>query len=167
MASAIGPSVRPRASRDRTEAMRRRMMFAVLCLGLSAVSVARAGTQAGVSIEGAWIRVLTPQIPAGGYFTLRNGSANPLVLTGARSPDCGMLMLHQSSDTGGMESMREVGNLKIPPGGTLTFAPGSYHLMCMDPSADMTPGGTAPVTLEFVGGQTIVADFAVRGARGR
>ncbi len=167
MATAAGPSVQRRASRDPTAAMRRRMLFSLLCVGLSAVSVAQAGTQAGVSIEGAWMRVLTPQIPAGGYFTLRNGSAHPLVLAGARSPDCEMLMLHESSDTGGMDSMREVGNLTIPAGGILTFAPGSYHLMCMDPSADMKPGGTAPVTLEFVGGQTIVADFVVRGARGR
>ena len=118
----------------------RRATCAALCLGLSvAPPVARAANQRGVAIDGAWIRVLTARIPAGGYFTLRNDGGRPLVLTGASSPACGMLMLHESSDAGGLESMRDVAGVVVPAGGTLRFAPGGYHLMCMDPAADMRP----------------------------
>ena len=112
------------------------------------------------------MRVLTAGIPAGGYFTLRNARATALVLTGASSPDCGMLMLHESRDQGGMERMREVDNLVVPAGGALTFAPGSYHLMCTNPSAAMRPGGQVPVTLRFGSGDTLTAPFAIHGARG-
>ena len=137
-----------------------------LLIGIATASGARAGTLPGVSIDDAWMRVLTPEVPAGGYFRLRNASPDPLMLTGASSPDCGMLMLHESSSAGGMESMRDVGAITVPAGGTLTFAPGGYHLMCMSPSPAMKPGQTAPVTLHFETGQSISASFVVRGARG-
>ena len=139
--------------------------LAPFCFALLPIAGAWAGAPSGVSIDGAWMRVLTAQVPAGGYFTLRNGGSTPLTLTGARSPDCGMVMLHKSSDIGGMDNMQDVGNLAVPAGGTLTFAPGGYHLMCMSPSTKMSPGGIAPITLEFGNGQSVTAPFAVRGAR--
>ena len=55
-----------------------------------------------------WIRFLTPQIPAAGYFTLRNDSAQPVTLTAAASPDCGQLMLHRSVSENGTARMEMV-----------------------------------------------------------
>lgn len=122
---------------------------------------------AGLSVSGAWFRTLPEGLPAAGYFSLHNAGAAPAGLTGARSSACGVLMLHQSSEEGGMSRMRDVASVPVPAGGTLVFAPGGYHLMCMHPGADMSPGKSVDVTLIMAGGESVEAPFAVRTATGK
>jgi copper(I)-binding protein len=88
-----------------------------------------------------------------------------LAITGASSPACSMLMLHQSSDTGGMSGMSMVEKVPLPAGGVARFTPGSFHLMCMD--AKMKPGGTVPVSLTISDGTKVTTAFAVRDAKGK
>ncbi len=118
------------------------------------------------SVSGGTLRVLLAERPAAGYFELDNHGASPLTLLGASSPGCASLMLHRSVASGGMEQMRMVGQVVVPPHGAIRFAPGGYHLMCMAPAAGLHPGGTVPVTLRFSGGAALTAAFAVVGARG-
>jgi copper(I)-binding protein len=40
-------------------------------------------------------------------------------------------MMHQSTEKDGMASMEQVLQLELAPSQTVTFAPGSYHLMLM------------------------------------
>jgi hypothetical protein len=119
---------------------------------------------AGVTVSDGWFRALPGTLPAGGYFALRNAGTKPISLTGASSPACGMLMLHQSKTQSGVSSMEMIDGIDVPAGGTVQFAPGGYHLMCMQPR--MKPGTKVPVTLEFTGGAKLTADFAVKNARG-
>ena len=118
-----------------------------------------------VTVSQPWFRYVVAQVPAGGYMTLRNASRDPAVLTGASSPACGMLMLHRSETKGGADRMAPVKSVAVPPGGALSFAPGGYHLMCMQPR--MKPGQSVDVTLTFQGGQTISAAFPVFGPAGK
>ncbi len=122
---------------------------------------------AALTVSAGWFRALPANIPAGGYFTLRNGGKDKVVLTGAESPGCGMLMVHRSSSGNGMASMGHVPSLDVPAGGSVSFSPNGYHLMCMEPKAQIKPGNTVPVTLLFQGGAKVTADFAVRNAAGR
>lgn len=115
-----------------------------------------------VTVSKPWFRYILPQTPAGGYMTLENQSSSPAVLTGAASPACSMMMLHRSETKNGKEIMAGVSNVVVPPGGSLSFAPGGYHLMCMEPK--MKPGQHVPVTLTFQDGQTINATFPVLSA---
>jgi copper(I)-binding protein len=119
---------------------------------------------AGLSIEHPWMRFIIKARPAAGYFVLHNGTNAPVELTGAASPACGSLMLHQTKEVNGVAKMLPVGSLKVPPGGEITFQPGSYHLMCMEPSAAIAAGKSVPVTLKFSGGQSLTARFPVKGA---
>jgi copper(I)-binding protein len=111
------------------------------------------------------MRYLLPNIPAGGYLVLKNAGDTPAVLTGAASPACGMLMLHESQDSSGMAMMMDVPNVTVPPHGAITFAPGGYHLMCMQPS--MKVGTKVPVTLQFQDGSTLALMMPVYGASGQ
>jgi copper(I)-binding protein len=120
-----------------------------------------------VKVSDAWLRALPAGLPAGGYFTLHNNEAKPLTLTGAKSKSCGMLMLHKSSDMSGMMHMEDVSKVDVPAHGTLKFAPGGYHLMCMEPSADIKPGRTVSITLIFSNGSSVTSPFAVRTASGQ
>ena len=73
------------------------------------------------------MRALPAHLPAAGYFTLHNAGKDPLALTAASSPACGMLMLHKSTQSGGMGSMEDVASVPVPAGGDIKFAPGGYH----------------------------------------
>jgi copper(I)-binding protein len=119
------------------------------------------------AIANPWFRALPAHLPAGGYFELRNTGQWPSTLSSVDSPDCGMIMLHQSEQKNGMDTMSDVTGVDIPPGQTVKFAPGGYHLMCMDPGPTMKPGGTVPVTLRFSDGSVATVTFAVRGATGQ
>jgi periplasmic copper chaperone A len=136
-------------------------------LACSSVLVAGAAHAGGITVTGGWIRALPGTAPAGGYFLLTNDSGRRIVLTGASSPACGMLMLHKTKSRGGMSSMGDVEAIAIAVGGHLAFAPGGYHLMCTDPTPAIRPGNKVPVTLVFADGSKVTSDFEVRGATGR
>lgn len=139
---------------------------AIVAAGLLSTLVATGTALAApIAITGGWMRALPGNLPAGGYFTLKNGSEKAITLTGAESPACGMLMLHKSEEMSGMSSMSDVESIDIPAGSTVNFAPGGYHLMCMDPV--LKQGTTVTVTLQFAGGAKIAAPFAVRSATGK
>ena len=120
-----------------------------------------------VSLSDGWVRLLPGGLPAAGYFTVKNTGTAKLALTGADTPACGMLMLHKSDDKGGMSSMEDVKSVDLPGGGTLKFAPGGYHLMCMDPKPSLKLGASVPVTLSFTGAPPLTAQFEVRNAAGK
>jgi copper(I)-binding protein len=141
----------------------RSLLFSAAVLALSAASAA-AGP---VDISGAWFRALPGKLPAGGYFTAVNTTGREIDIMGARSEACGMLMLHKSEDKGGMSGMSMVDKVAIPPGGTVRFAPGGYHLMCTDPTPKMKIGARVPVLLELSNGVHVAVAFTVKGATGK
>ena len=124
---------------------------------------AAAPMPASVAVTEGWFRALPPSVPSGGYFTLRNTGTKPLTLTDVETPACGMVMMHKSSN-GGME---HVMSLEVAAGETVTFAPGGYHLMCMDTKPALKPGARVPVTFHFAGNQDVTATFDVRNATGK
>jgi copper(I)-binding protein len=135
---------------------------------LIAMPAAHAENAADLVLKDGWFRTLPGNLPAGGYFTLHNGGTAVATLTGAESPACGMLMLHKSESQSGTMQMVEVASVPVPVGADITFAPGGYHLMCMDTKTTlMKPGSTVPVTLDFADGSKVKADFAVKNARGQ
>jgi periplasmic copper chaperone A len=134
---------------------------------LFCTAVASPAAAADVTVADAWFRALPGGLPAGGYFTLHNLGSTPIELTGAESSACGMLMLHESTENGGVSRMTDVHGVTVPAGGSVEFAPGGYHLMCMNPGAQMTPGKTVLVNLAFGNGARIDANFAVKNAAGK
>jgi copper(I)-binding protein len=138
---------------------------AIAALAVLVLSVSANG--AGVSVNNAWFRKLPENLPAAGYFDLHNGGGKIMSLIGASSPACGMLMLHRSVNMGGMERMDDVTAIDVAPGGTVKFAPGGYHLMCMEPKASFETGAQIPVTLEFADGSKLQVKVAVRDANGK
>jgi len=112
---------------------------------LLAVLLPTMAQAAGLSVVQPWIRFLLPSLPAAGYLVLQNDTDSDETLTGASSPACQSLMVHESKDDSGVAMMMMVPSLVIPAHGKITFAPGGYHLMCMGPK--MRVGETVPVTL--------------------
>jgi hypothetical protein len=144
------------------------MRNCVRCFGIAAIlcaSIASAHA-ADIAVSGAWFRSLPSGQPAGGYFIMKNGGAAPVELVAAESAACGMLMLHRTVNSSGASKMLDVKSVSVPAGGTASFAPGGYHLMCMDPGPAMALGKTVSVTLVFSDGSKVHAEFAVKNAAG-
>lgn len=119
-----------------------------------------------VAVSNAWVRWLPANLPAGGYVTLTNTGTQAQVLTGATSPDFGQVSLHHSVQRGGVWQMLPVSRVEIPPGGALSLAGGSYHLMLEQPTRPLKPGDQVSITLHFAGGSSTTARFDVRSPGG-
>jgi copper(I)-binding protein len=127
------------------------------------VEVDGAAQAAELAVSGGWFRALPPSVPSGGYFMLRNNSSTTVTWVNVTSPACTAMMMHKTSSAG----MDHVMALDVPAGATQAFAPGGYHLMCLDSKPMLKPGAAVPVTLEFEDGQKLTADFQVRTATGK
>lgn len=135
-------------------------------LVLSLLVLCTAAAAADLSVSGAWIRKLPADVPAGGYFVLKNtGGATALV--GASAPDYGMVMIHETVEKGGTSRMVHVERIEVPAGGGVEFRPGGYHLMLMRAKRDIAVGTKVLVTLEFSDGRSLTVPFEVRGPGAR
>ena len=137
----------------------------ILMAALAAPASAAPAVAQKVTISDGWFRALPAGLPAGGYFTIHNGGTKDLEITGAKSPACGMVMLHQSENKGGMSGMAMVESVPLPAGKSASFSPGGFHLMCMD--GKLKVGTQAPVTLQLSDRSTVTASFAVKDAKGK
>ena len=116
-----------------------------------------------VEVTDGWMRALPPGQPtAAAYLTLTNPGSSGLRLLAARSPVADRVEIHQSSQEDGMWRMRKLDSLEIPPGGSVTLAPGGIHLMLMGLGAPLREGDELTVTLEFDNGESLPARIAVQ-----
>lgn len=134
---------------------------------IAMLAMTSTASAAPLDITGAWFRALPGKLPAGGYFIAQNNSAHDIAVTDAKSDACGMLMMHQSSNKGGMSGMDMVDKVNVPAGGKVAFAPGGYHLMCESPMPKMKIGTKVPVLLSLSDGTAVAVAFTVKGANGK
>ncbi|MSQ71045.1 MAG: copper chaperone PCu(A)C [Betaproteobacteria bacterium] len=139
----------------------RHPIFIGLLLTLT-LSVA-ASEQAGVSVRDAWIRESPPGTTMmAGYMALRNDNSRPKVLVAASSSGFESVMIHRTIVKNGMAGMVHALQIELAPNASLVFAPGSYHLMLMNPTRTFRAGDAVIVNLEFRGGLVLSATFKVR-----
>jgi periplasmic copper chaperone A len=119
----------------------------------------------GVTLSNPWLRFVLPSNPASGYFTLTNTSNESRTLASVTSSACGELMLHRSIRENGIEQMTMESSVEIPAHGSLSFAPGGYHLMCVAPTRAVRPGEAVAITLHFSDGSEMTANFPVRSVK--
>jgi len=140
-------------------------MFAGMALaGLLLSGGVHATSAEHIRASHAWIRVLPGNLPAGAYVTLENDSDQPAALSSASSTAYAEVMLHQSSNEGGVSRMAMLHSLAIPAHGKVLLEPASYHLMLMKAAATVKPGDTVRLNLKFADGSTLATDFVARPA---
>jgi len=122
---------------------------------LSLASAAHAAPKA----EAAWTRPAAQGQTGAGFMTLKNPDTTPDTLVAVASPWAKAVQVHQSSMTGGMASMKEVSRVAVPAGGSVTFAPGGYHLMFVGLTKPVKVGDTVPATLTFASGAKVTVSF--------
>ena len=103
-----------------------------------------------LTIDHAWARA-TPKGAAVGaaYLTIHNDGASADKLTGI-SVDFATAEIHEMKKSNGVMQMRAVPDgLEIPAHGTVTLAPGGYHVMLVGLKHPLAKGDTVQATLTF------------------
>jgi len=139
----------------------RQLAFVGLILALTPIASAAEG--AGVSVRDAWVRETPPGMSMmAGYMELRNNTSRPQVLVAARSSGFESVTIHRSIVKDGIASMVHAPQIELAANASLIFAPGSYHLMLMNPRRTLRAGDQVVINLEFRGGLVLPVTFEVR-----
>ena len=143
------------------------LALAVICAGLASAQQIKIGD---LVLDHAWARA-TPggAKVGGGYLTIENKGATPDRLIDGSSPAAGKVEVHEMAMNSGVMTMRPVkGGLSIPPGQSVTLAPGGYHIMLMELKAPLKKGDKVPVALNFekAGEVKVTLDIEGIGATG-
>ena len=145
--------------------------IAIVALGLCRLALPASAHEyklAALQIGHPWARATAPTAPsAGGFLTITNTGTTADKLITVKTPTADMAQIHEMKMDGNVMRMREVaGGLEIPPGATMTLAPGGYHVMMMGLKAPLKQGEKVPVTLVFekAGSIDLELDVVAMGA---
>lgn len=133
----------------------------IFVLGLIAPVQAQKTT--AIEVVDATVRVPLPgKNLTSAYFLLRNGSDEPITLTGVEAAFAQRAEVHSHQMVDGMMRMRPVESVTVPAQGTLRFQSGGHHVMLFELDRRPRTGDPLHLTLIFEGGVEVpVKAFAV------
>ncbi len=137
-------------------------LMASLALTASAAS---AGPQKAseIQISEAWSRPAAAGGNGAGFFTITNASQKSDTLVSVTSTAANKVEMHQTSMANGVMSMQQIQNgIPLPPGSSVTFAPGGKHLMVMGLKVALRSGSKLPLTFKLKSGQQLTLQAQVR-----
>lgn len=131
--------------------------------------IAALALAATIAVSDAWSR---PAVGTGVvYMRVANRGNVPDRLVGARTPVARVVELHESMSgmgsmngmtMGGVMSMHPVRAIPVPAHGSVTLAPGGYHLMAIGLRHDLHAGERFPLQLHFARAGWVRATVSVR-----
>jgi hypothetical protein len=88
--------------------------------------------------------------PSAAYMEIENGGDHPVALVGVTTPVAMRVEIHETTIVNDVASMAEVeGGIEIAPGDSVSLRPGSFHIMLMELTQDLTPGSAIALDLTF------------------
>ncbi len=127
-------------------------VFAATALTLGTILALSPGVMASdVMVMHAFARASAVSTAQAGtvYMTLMNHGAAPDKLLSITTQAAAMAMLHESTESSGVSSMKEMSGLEIPAGGSVELKPGGIHIMLMGLNAPLKKGDTLKLSLNF------------------
>ncbi|MCW2679799.1 MAG: hypothetical protein JWM62_1200 [Frankiales bacterium] len=124
----------------------------------------------GLTVSGGWAaadngRGTTSASPpmTAAYVTIASSAEHDDALVGAQTDAAAEVQIHTSvlSPDGTSSTMRQVPDLAVPAGGSVTMEPGGEHLMLLDLAHRLRPGATIAVELHFADGTRLVVELPV------
>ena len=145
-----------------------RLSFGCIAIALaSGLAIAADFQLQSLAIKEPFARATPPSAKTAGVFmTIENKGKSADRLLSASSPIAAIVEIHETTMDGGMMKMRELRDLEIKAGATLTLKPGGYHVMLMDLKQPLKQGEVVPLTLKFEksGSVEIKASIEAMGA---
>jgi copper(I)-binding protein len=145
----------------------------ILTLALAATTAACSSATGGIKTSGAWARQSMAMADTGAaYLVIENTGSAADYLVGGSTPAATTVEVHETKEMGsaipaesaaegmasaspdamsgsGMLGMQKIDRLEIPAGGSVELKPGSYHLMLIGLTQELTVGDTIEMTLDF------------------
>jgi copper(I)-binding protein len=149
-------------------AMKMHLLIPALLLALVASASAHDYEVGSLVINHPWSRA-TPKgaAVAGGYLKITNTGTTPDRLLGGSTAIAKRFEIHEMSMDGGVMKMRELTNgLEIPAGQSVELKPGSYHVMMMSLSKQLTKGERVKASLQFEKAGKIDIEFTIEAVGG-
>jgi copper(I)-binding protein len=104
-----------------------------------------------VKVDSPWVRATAPgQKVAAGFMNLTADA--DMTLVGGSSPVSRTLELHFMKMENGVMEMRQMQDIPLPRGKTVSLEPGDLHLMFIGLKSQIKPGQKVPITLVVKGG---------------
>lgn len=119
----------------------------------------------GVQATDYWMRSGMKDGNSAGYMMLTNYTDANVTLVGASSEVAAAVEIHLSSmgDDGVMQ-MAQQESVEIPAGRALELKPGSYHIMLIGLTQDLSAGDEVTLTLHFDGYDDVTVTIPVQDA---
>ncbi|MEO8667007.1 MAG: copper chaperone PCu(A)C [Bauldia sp.] len=131
--------------------MFRTLLAASIALAFAFPAAAHSVDVGSLSLTDLWTRASPPKAPSGaGYLTVTNKGSDPDRLFSVSARGVDRTEIHQMAVVDGVMKMGPVeGGIEIPAGGSITLAPGGFHIMFIGLKEPLVEGGRMPVTLNF------------------
>jgi copper(I)-binding protein len=127
-----------------------RTLLMLVLLAAIAPAVAHEIKVGSIELTDLWSRATPPGAKTGGgYLTITNTGGEPDRLIAVSTPVAAENQLHEMAVKDGVMTMSEAEGIEIPAGGSVTLAPGGFHLMFIGLKDPLTEGEELPVTLTF------------------
>jgi len=121
------------------------MRYTVIAL-MAGYLLAGSALADSVKIENAWVRATAPgQKVAAGFMELTADA--DMTLVGGSSPISNAFELHFMRMENGVMEMRQMQEIKLPKGKTVSLEPGDLHVMFIGLKSQIKPGQRVPITL--------------------
>lgn len=141
------------------------ILAAVAALALAATAEAAAYKVGALEVGQPWSRPAAAGGNGAGFMTVTNRGKAADALKTVESPASRKVEIHHSSVVNGVMSMKHLETgLALPPGQTVTFGPGGYHLMFIGLAKPLKGGDKLPATLVFQSGARLKVEFLVGAA---
>lgn len=105
-----------------------------------------------------------PGNPAAVYFDLAYEGDRQVALNRAEVTGANSAAFHDYAEFEDIRQMQEMLPVPLKKGDRLTFEPGGKHLMAMDVSPDLKPGGTTEAAVIVSGGKKQTFPVEIRAA---
>lgn len=136
-------------------------MQRTLALLLTGCLLATPALADNVRIDNAWVRATAPgQKVAAGFMELTADA--DMTLIGGSSPVSDHFELHFMRMDNGVMEMRQMREIKLPKGKTVSLEPGDLHVMFIGLKNQIKPGQIVPITLIVKGADGKQQQLAVR-----
>jgi copper(I)-binding protein len=121
----------------------------------------------GLEISQPWVRQTGNRtVSAAIYLNIGNKGSFLDQLIDVQSDAAERVQIHQSVEEAGIMRMHHINKLPIAPKETLTFEPGSYHIMLTRLATPLKKGEVFPITLSFEKAGDITVHVLVTGIAG-
>jgi len=136
------------------------MIAGLYLLSVGSLTLAEAGD---LSAQDPWVREAPPMAKVLAAFMLieNKGSINQQIKA-ASSPDFEHVEIHKTVVEDGVAKMQRQAAVEIPAGGSLSFAPGSYHFMLISPLKPVHADDQIEMLLSFANGEQLKVEAKVR-----